>query len=241
MTTIIVIPARMAAIRLPNKPLAIIGGKPMVIRVAEQAKKAGIGRVLIACDGPEIYGVAKDYGYDAVITSPDLTSGTDRVFASLGDLVSSFNCIINLQGDMPLIDPEVIIKTHECFRNHAYCDIVTAVAKIHQESDFHNPSVVKAIVAEPSGRALYFTRSPCPSGGIENGYKHIGIYAYRPKSLRRFVSLPPSPLEKSEKLEQLRAMEDGMSIVTAVVRHYPISVDTADDLELARRSCQAQS
>lgn len=234
MTTIIIIPARMGALRLPNKPLALIGDKPMILRVAEQAKQADIGKVVIACDGEEISRVANVHGFDSVITSPDLASGTDRVFAAIANNYTAFDCIINLQGDMPFIDPEVIIRTHECFKRSTSYDIATAVAKIRSEDDYHNPSVVKAILSPASGRALYFSRSPCPSGGIENAYKHIGIYAYKPSSLQKFVTLPPSPLEQSEKLEQLRAMENGMNIVTALVEHYPISVDTPEDLEAAR-------
>ncbi len=234
MNTIIIIPVRMAAIRLPNKPLALIHNKPMILWVAEQAKKSKAGKVIIACDGKEIASIARDNGYEAIITDPSLNSGTDRVFAAIHDSFSHFDCIVNLQGDMPFIDPQIIQNTCKFFQENNQYDITTAVAKIESREEFMNPNVVKALFSPESGKCLYFTRSPCPFDDMSNSYKHIGIYAYKPQALKRFVSLASSPLEKSERLEQLRAMENGMSIGATLVDSYPISVDTIEDLEKAR-------
>lgn len=230
--TIIIIPARMGSTRLPNKPLADIGGKPMVVRVMEQALKANVGEVMVACAEVEIKEAVEKAGGKAILTSPDLPSGTDRIYHAARS--TPHDIIINLQGDMPLIDPAIIHKVLEPLKNHN-ADIATLVTPVKNAADKNNPNKVKAILAE-NGRALYFTRSPAPHGD-DQFYYHIGIYAYRRAALEAFIKLPPSPLEQREKLEQLRALEAGMYIAAAVVDAEPLGVDTPEDLEKIRRMC----
>jgi len=245
MKTCIVIPARMASTRLPGKPLVDIGGVPMVLRVAEAARLAGFANPLIAAADAEIVQCATDAGVDAVLTSPDLPSGTDRVQAAvnLAGLPAEVDCIVNLQGDLPAIDPKMIKRVVQVLEDAPFANIATLVAKIETEEEKNNSNVVKAILTKfgPQGeglqsgifRALYFTRAAAPTGG-GTMYHHIGIYAYRREALRRFTSLAPSSLERSEKLEQLRALENAMQIAAAIVDDVPVGIDSPEDLALIR-------
>ena len=238
MTPIVIIPARMAASRLPGKPLADIGGAPMIVRVLRRAELAGVGDVAVAAGEREIVEVVRTAGGRAVLTDPALPSGSDRVLAALGELDPDGRCdiVVNLQGDMPFIAPAAITACLGVLAAEADCDIATAIAPEASPADRADPAVVKAVVSlaagEPRGRALYFTRSVLY--GDAPIWKHVGIYAYRREALERFCAAPPSPLELREKLEQLRALELGLSIWAAVVDETPISVDTPADLEAAR-------
>jgi 3-deoxy-manno-octulosonate cytidylyltransferase (CMP-KDO synthetase) len=238
MTPIVIIPARMAASRLPGKPLADIGGTPMILRVLAQARLAGVGDVAVAAADREIVELVRGAGGTAVLTDPALPSGSDRVLAALGELDPGGRCdiVVNLQGDMPFVAPAVIAACLGVLAAEAGCDIATAIAPEASPTDRADPAVVKAVVSlrehEPRGRALYFTRSVLY--GDAPVWKHVGIYAYRRGALERFCTAPPSPLEQREKLEQLRALELGLSIWAAVVDETPISVDTPADLEAAR-------
>jgi 3-deoxy-manno-octulosonate cytidylyltransferase (CMP-KDO synthetase) len=235
---LILIPARMAATRLPGKPLADIGGVPMIVHVLRRAEEAGIGRVAVATDAPEIADAVTAHGGEAVMTRADHPSGSDRIFEALGKLdpVGQTPIVINLQGDFPTIQPDQIRAVLAPLQDPAV-DIATLAAQIHTEEENTNPNVVK-VVGSPLGgsrlHALYFTRATAPYGDGPR-YPHIGLYAYRRPALVRFVGLPPSPLEQREKLEQLRALEAGMRIDVTVVETVPRGVDTAADLETARR------
>jgi 3-deoxy-manno-octulosonate cytidylyltransferase (CMP-KDO synthetase) len=239
MNPILVIPARMASTRLPGKPLADIGGVPMIVRVWARAMATGLGPVVVAAGEKEIVRAIEKAGGRAVLTDPDLPSGSDRIWAALmaTDPKGAHDVVVNLQGDLPALDPEQIKTVVGCLQKSG-ADIATLAAPIDNEADEVNPAVVKAVVAwdaaERFGKALYFTRAPAPTGeGVL--YHHVGIYAYRRQALEDFVALPPSPLEEREKLEQLRALEAGMSIAIARVDEAPLSVDTPADLERARK------
>lgn len=235
---IIMIPARMASTRLPGKPLADILGAPMIVHVWRRACEADAGPVVVACAEPEIADAVTAAGGRAVLTSPDLPSGSDRIFAALEavDPDGRFDTVVNLQGDLPTIDPVAI---HAALKPLAdpEVDIATLVALIADAEERDDPNVVKAVVAlapaADTGRALYFSRCPVPWGEGAH-YHHIGIYAYRRAALARFVKLPPGILEKRERLEQLRALENGMRIDAALVETVPFGVDTQSDLERAR-------
>jgi 3-deoxy-manno-octulosonate cytidylyltransferase (CMP-KDO synthetase) len=235
---LIVIPARLAATRLPRKPLADIAGEPMIVHVWRRAMLAEAGDVLVATDSPEIAAAIEAAGGRAVMTREDHQSGSDRVFEAVEthDPEGAAGIVVNVQGDQPLLEPSLI---RDCLAPLAEpdVDIGTLAAIIAEPSDCIEPSVVK-VVGTPTGgpdtmRALYFTRSPAPYGPGPL-YHHIGIYAYRRAALARFVALPPSPLELREKLEQLRALEAGMRIDVKRVDHVPMSVDTPADLEKVR-------
>lgn len=231
---VILIPSRLGSTRLPNKPLADIQGKPMIVRVADQAKKTDISNVYVACAEPEIEKELEKYGYNSILTDPNHPSGTDRINEALSKIKGDFEYIINLQGDLPTIDPKIVSQLLELLANSDY-DITTAVAKIKIEEERANPNVVKAIVSwknENSGNALYFTRATAPYNANDL-YHHIGIYAYKLAALKKFVSLPPSALEQTEKLEQLRALENGMKIGVLKVNTIPLGVDTKEDLQKA--------
>lgn len=236
--TLVLIPARMAATRLPGKPLLDIGGLPMIVHVLRRAEAAGIGRVAVATDTPEIAAAVTTHGGEAVMTRPDHPSGSDRIYEALGllDPKGEAEIVVNLQGDFPTIRPDNIRSVLAPLNDPAV-DIATLAAKIHTEEESGNPNVVKA-VGSPVGpgrlRALYFTRATAPWGDGPR-YHHIGLYAYRRQALERFVSLPPSALEQQEKLEQLRALEAGMRIDVGIVDTVPRGVDTPADLETARR------
>lgn len=241
MPAIVVIPARLAATRLPGKPLADIGGAPMIVRVWRQAVAAGAGPVAVAAGDPEIVRAVTEAGGRAVLTDPDLPSGSDRILAALSELDPGrvFDQVINLQGDMPFVAPALVSA---CARLLAEtpCDIATLVAPETSAADRANPDVVKAVLAmrdERCGQALYFTRSTLYGDGPV--WRHIGVYGYRRAALEAFNAAPPSPLERREKLEQLRAMELGLSIWAAVAEAAPISVDTPADLAQARAHAEA--
>ncbi len=279
---LIVIPARLKATRLPNKPLAMIGDAPMIVQVWRRAVESGVGEVVVACDGPEIYAAITEHGGRAFITDPELPSGSDRIWevvklleggltppspavqatpaasgsrrfgathellaggltppsqpaaatpAALTGLAGHYDIIINLQGDVPTLEPRLLKALLKPLENHAV-DIATLAAPITRPEEHVSPAVVKAVLAE-NGRALYFSRAAVPANDGPR-YHHIGVYAYRRDALAKFVSLPPSPLEQREKLEQLRALEAGMRIDAVVVDTVPLGVDTAEDLERAR-------
>jgi 3-deoxy-manno-octulosonate cytidylyltransferase (CMP-KDO synthetase) len=235
---VIVIPARLAATRLPDKPLADIHGRPMIVHVSARATAAKAGDVWIAAGDQPIVDAVEAGGMNAVLTDPALPSGSDRVHAAIEkiDPQGRYDVVINLQGDFPMIDPASIGRVLEPLADPAV-DIGTLAVATEDEEERANPNVVKAVISfEPGktiGRALYFTRAPAPAGDGPV-YHHIGIYAYRRKALQRFVALPQSPLERREKLEQLRALEAGMRIDVALVDTPIFGVDTPADLERAR-------
>ena len=235
---LIIIPARLAAQRLPGKPLADIHGEPMIVHVWRRAMESGVGRVVVACGDAAIAKAIAAAGGDAVMTRPDHPSGSDRVFEALRkvDAVGLHDAVINLQGDLPTIRPDVIRAVLRPL-DEPDVDIGSIACQITEDSERDNANVVKAVVSlAPTaliGRALYFTRTPAP-GGEGPLLHHIGIYAFRRTALERFVSLPPAPLETREKLEQLRALEAGMRIDVALVDTLPLGVDTPADLERAR-------
>jgi len=234
---LVLIPARMAATRLPGKPLLDIAGLPMIVHVLRRAEAARIGRVIVATDAPEIARTVTAHGGEAVMTRADHPSGSDRIFEALESLdpAGQIDTVINVQGDLPTIAP-ADIRAVLAPLDDASVDIATLAAVIRKDEEHTNPNVVKVVGSPVSAtrlRALYFTRATAPYG---NGprYHHIGLYAYRRQALARFVALPPSPLERREKLEQLRALEAGMRIDVTVVDTVPLGVDTPHDIETAR-------
>lgn len=231
MNPIVIIPARMASTRLPGKPLLLVGDAPMIVQVWRRAKRANLGEVVVACDGKEIAEAIEKEGGRAVITDPNLPSGSDRIYAALQTLDASkqYDVVVNLQGDMPTIDPSIIQTAVSLLKNPAV-DIATLVAPITNERDKNDPAVVKAKL--DGSRCLAFSRTAFPK---EPPLVHIGIYVYRRAALEKFVSLPPSPLEQKEKLEQLRALEAGMRIDAAIINEAPVGVDTPETLEIARK------
>src|SRR5437764_206541 len=236
--TLVLIPARMAATRLPGKPLLDIAGLPMIVHVLRRAEAAQIGRVAVATDTPQIAAAVMAHGFEAVMTRADHPSGSDRIHEALGKLDpgGEAEIVVNLQGDFPTILPNNIRSVLAPLADPAV-DIATLAAEIHTEEESTNPNVVKAVgspITERRLRALYFTRATAPWGDGPR-YHHIGLYAYRRAALERFVGLPPSRLERQEKLEQLRAMEAGMRIDVTIVDTVPRGVDTPADLETARQ------
>ena len=234
---IVIIPSRMAATRLPNKPLADIAGKPMIVHVWQRAVDADIGPVAVATDSKEVAEVIESVGGKAVLTRSDHPSGSDRIYEALCKLDpdNNFDIVLNLQGDLPTLDAQSI---HACLDPMAddNVHIATLGCEITVEAEKTNSNVVKIVGSPLSGkrlRALYFTRATAPFGEGPL-YHHIGIYAYRRHALHDFVNMPPSPLEKREKLEQLRALEAGMRIDASIVDTVPLGIDTPHDLELAR-------
>ncbi len=239
MNPIVVIPARMAARRLPGKPLADIGGAPMIVRVLRCAEAAAVGPVVVAAGDRQIVEIVTAAGGRAVLTDPDLPSGSDRAVAALHTLDPDrrHDVVINLQGDMPFVPADVLTACLDLLDEEERCDIATCVAAESSSADRSNPDVVKAVLAFAEigrrGRALYFTRSTLWGEGPV--WRHVGIYAYRREALERYTAAPPSPLERREKLEQLRALELGQSIWASVIDAAPLSVDTPADLDAARR------
>jgi 3-deoxy-manno-octulosonate cytidylyltransferase (CMP-KDO synthetase) len=236
--TLVLIPARMAATRLPGKPLMDIAGVPMIVHVLRRAEAAQIGRVAVATDTPEIAAAVTAHGGEAVMTRADHPSGSDRIYEALGrlDPRREAEIVVNLQGDFPTILSDNIRSVLAPLSDPAV-DIATLAAEIHTEEESTNPNVVKVVgsaLSERRLRALYFTRATAPWGDGPR-YHHIGLYAYRRQALERFVALAPSPLEQREKLEQLRAIEAGMRIDVTIVDTVPRGVDTPADLETARR------
>jgi 3-deoxy-manno-octulosonate cytidylyltransferase (CMP-KDO synthetase) len=243
MNTLVLIPARMAATRLPGKPLADICGEPMIVHVARRAVESGIGAVVVATDSAEVSDAVKAAGFDAVMTRSDHASGSDRIHEALGliDPLRQYDIVMNIQGDLPTIDPHAICAALDPMSDPAV-DIATLGAVIEAEEDKANPNIVK-IVGSPLApsrlKALYFTRATAPWGKGPL-YHHIGLYAYRRPALERFVALPPSVLERREKLEQLRALEAGMTIHAEIVDTVPLGVDTPRELEQARQIIAAR-
>ncbi|MGB7252995.1 MAG: 3-deoxy-manno-octulosonate cytidylyltransferase [Xanthobacteraceae bacterium] len=234
---LILIPARLAASRLPGKPLAAIAGEPMIVHVLRRAQAADIGPVVVATDSPEVAAAVDKAGGRAVMTAPDHASGSDRIFEALGKLDSGRRAeiVVNVQGDLPTIEPAAIRAALLPLADAAV-DIATLAAEIRVPAERVNPHVVKVVgtpVAPGRLRALYFTRATAPWGEGPL-YHHIGLYAFRRAALERFVKLPPSLLERREKLEQLRALEAGMRIDVEIVDAVPFGVDTPEDLEKAR-------
>jgi 3-deoxy-manno-octulosonate cytidylyltransferase (CMP-KDO synthetase) len=235
---LVLIPARMAASRLPGKPLADIAGLPMIVHVLRRAEEAGIGPVAVATDSEAIATAVEKAGGRAMMTRADHASGSDRIFEALGalDPEGRTKIVVNVQGDLPTLAPQAL-KAALAPLADAAVDIATLAAEIVKPDERSNPNVVKVIGSEVTPgrlRALYFTRATAPAGDGPL-YHHIGLYAYRRAALKRFVELPPSPLERREKLEQLRALEAGMRIDVAIVDTVPLGVDTPDDLERARK------
>ncbi|MDZ4841529.1 MAG: 3-deoxy-manno-octulosonate cytidylyltransferase [Hyphomicrobium aestuarii] len=249
MNPLILIPARMQATRLPGKPLADIGGIPMIVHVWRRAVESGVGRVAVATDDGTIAAAITAAGGQAVMTRTDHPSGSDRIFEAVTvlDPDGAHDVVVNLQGDLPTLDP-ALVKAAAALLADPVVDIATLAAIITAEHERTDPNVVK-VVGTPVGsigsdgrpvmgastrlRALYFTRATAPHGPGPL-YHHIGIYGYRRAALTRFVGLPPSPLEMREKLEQLRALEAGLRIDVAVVATVPLGVDTPADLDRAR-------
>lgn len=237
--TIVLVPARLKATRLPDKPLADIHGEPMIVHVWRRAMEAEAGRVVVATDTEAIAEAIHKAGGEAVMTRVDHASGSDRIFEALQkvDPAGKAELVVNLQGDLPTLEPRLV---RECLAplSDKAVDIATLTAEIRVEHERTEPSVVK-VVGTPlkdkrTLRALYFTRATAPYGDGPL-FHHIGIYAYRRSALERFVRLPPSPLEQREKLEQLRALEAGMRIDVRIVDTVPLGVDTPADLERARK------
>jgi len=238
---LVVIPARLASTRLPNKPLADIAGKPMVVRVAERALMSGASRVVIAVDDQSIFDACKAHGLDVMLTSKDHSTGTDR----LSEVVRKLNLqddeiVINVQGDEPLIPPDLITDVAKTLSQHPQASIATAALAIHDPAEINNPNVVKVVMSQ-SHQALYFSRSAIPfSRNPEQHqaqhYRHIGMYAYRASFLKKFSQLPPAPIEEAEALEQLRALWHGHAIQVLLTDEAPPpGVDTTQDLERVRQ------
>jgi 3-deoxy-manno-octulosonate cytidylyltransferase (CMP-KDO synthetase) len=225
----------MGATRLPGKPLADLLGKPLILHVIDRAREADIGPIVVACGEEEIAEVVMGYGAHAVLTNPSLPSGSDRIYEALVkyDLDGQYKYIVNLQGDLPNIDPEILKSTLNMLRT-SKADVATPVCPITDENLILSPNTAKAVFSEITNEALYFSRSPIPYRS-EIYYYHLGVYAYKREALERFVSLPPSKLEIIEKLEQLRALENGMKITVSIVDTIPLSVDTPEDLARAMR------
>jgi len=235
---LILIPARLHATRLPGKPLADIGGLPMIVQVLRRAEEAKIGPVVVATDDETIATAVDKAGGRALMTQADHPSGSDRIFEALGlaDPDGRARIVVNVQGDLPTLNPADLKAALDPLNDPAV-DIATLAAEIRKPEERTNPNVVK-VVGSPLTptrlRALYFTRATAPSGEGPL-YHHIGLYAYRRSALERFVGLPPSPLERRERLEQLRALEAGMRIDVTIVDSVPLGVDTPEDLETARK------
>lgn len=237
MRPLVLVPARLGATRLPRKPLAEIAGEPMIAHVWRRAMEAGVGPVVVATDSPEVAEAVNEVGGQSVMTRADHPSGSDRIHEALTalDPDRDFNVVVNVQGDLPTLDPEAIRASLTPLHDPDVA-IATLVAQIRREEEKTEPSVVKMIgtrIAERRFRCLYFTRATAPYGEGPL-HHHIGLYAYRRDALERFVTLPPSPLEIREKLEQLRAIEAGMRIDAVEVDVVPLGVDTPHDLERAR-------
>ncbi len=253
MSFIAVVPARLASTRLPNKPLADICGKPMVVRTAERAQASEARQVVIATDAASVQAAGQEHGFTTLLTRADHATGTDR----LAEVVEQLNLpddavLVNVQGDEPLIDPQLINAVAGLLENDASAAMATCASRITDAAALFNPNVVK-VVCNAAGHALYFSRAPLPwardafaqsrealPAGL-NALHHIGLYAYRAGFLRQFSSLPMGPLERWESLEQLRALENGHAIAVHITDTHPAAgVDTPDDLERVRRQCASQ-
>ncbi len=248
----VVIPARFSSTRLPGKPLLLIGGKPMVVRVAEQAAQSGAKQIWIATDHQPIMAAMHEHGFKACMTKSDHPSGTDRI----AEVVEQHNwpddtIVVNVQGDEPLIPPQLIRAVAQHLHDHPECAIATACHPIHDEASMRNPNIVKAVL-DKDGNAMYFSRAPIPyprdvfaqsptlpprvSGQLSGVLRHIGIYAYRASFLRAYSKLAPAAIEQIEALEQLRALWHGYKIGVTITQYAPPSgVDTEADLLLVRK------
>jgi 3-deoxy-manno-octulosonate cytidylyltransferase (CMP-KDO synthetase) len=244
--TVVLIPARLAATRLPDKPLLPIGGLPMIVHVWRRAVEADLGPVVVACAEQVIADAVRAAGGEAVLTDPALPSGTDRIHQALGrlDPERRYELVVNVQGDLPVLEPAALRRVVEPIRLLG-TDMGTLASPTEDEEERANPNVVKAVASftddDPTlGRALYFTRATAPTGPGPV-WHHIGIYAYTRAALERFATLRPSPLERRERLEQLRALENGMTIGVRLVDTVPFGVDTPADLERARAILEQQA
>jgi 3-deoxy-manno-octulosonate cytidylyltransferase (CMP-KDO synthetase) len=240
---LVLIPARMASTRLPGKPLADIGGEPMIVQVWRRAVEAAVGPVVVACAEPEIAAAVERVGGRAVLTRPDHPSGSDRIHEAVArlDPGRAHDAIVNLQGDLPTLDPAIVRAALSTLDDEAV-DIGTLACEIRDDEERRNPNVVKLVAGftvRPVARALYFSRATVPAGEGPH-YHHIGLYAYRRAALERFVALPPGILETRERLEQLRALEAGMRIDAALVDTVPLGVDTPAELSKAREALGAR-
>jgi 3-deoxy-D-manno-octulosonate cytidylyltransferase len=230
---LIVVPSRLGSTRFPAKVLALLDGKPIVRWCWEAAKAAGCGDVLIATEAQKVADVVRDFGGQAVLTSSACVSGTDRVYEAAKGREAQL--VINVQGDQPFIKPETIRAVVKLLQDDLSVDIATAVMPLDNKERIENPNVVKAVM-NAAGRCLYFSRSPIPfprNAATAAYWEHLGIYGFRREALKKFVELPPSPLELTESLEQLRALEAGMTIAAAVVKDVPVAIDTPEDLSRA--------
>ncbi|MGD8413588.1 MAG: 3-deoxy-manno-octulosonate cytidylyltransferase [Candidatus Latescibacterota bacterium] len=230
---LVVLPARYGSTRFPGKPLAEISGRPLIEWVYRRASGiVGAGEVLVATDDRRIAEVVESFGGNVRMTGSDHATGTDRVAEVAAK--SEFPIVVNLQGDEPVFDPSAVTSMVDALASDPAADIATACHPVESPEEFNNPNIVK-VVFDGSGRALYFSRSPIPSGAGASGpakaYRHVGIYAYRKESLLRFTSLERSALEKSEKLEQLRALENGMTIRVVVTGQPTFGVDVPEDVK----------
>jgi 3-deoxy-manno-octulosonate cytidylyltransferase (CMP-KDO synthetase) len=244
---VVIIPARLASTRLPRKPLADIGGVPMIVRVARAAAASGAERVAVAADSPEIVDACSAHGVEALLTRADHASGTDRLAEAVEHLgLPDDALVVNVQGDEPLMPAGVVRRVAEALAQRTDCAIATACHPLHDAAEFFSPNVVK-VVTDANGRALYFSRAPIPwsrdafAAGRDRlppglpARRHVGLYAYRAGFLRRFSQLPPAPLEQHESLEQLRALAHGFGIaVIELAEALPPGVDTPEDLERVR-------
>jgi len=243
----VLIPARLASSRLPNKPLADLGGLPMVVRVAQRVAQTGATQVVVAADDVSIVQACTAHGVRALLTRTDHTSGSDRLAEACEQLgLAGDDVVVNVQGDEPLIDPDLVLACARLLQSRPDCSVATAAHPIHELADFLNPNVVK-VVTDQAGRALYFSRAPVPwwRDGARAGVaalppapalRHIGLYAYRAATLRRFPTLPPAPLELVESLEQLRILWQGERIAVHLTEQAPAAgVDTPEDLARVRR------
>jgi 3-deoxy-manno-octulosonate cytidylyltransferase (CMP-KDO synthetase) len=243
----VLIPARLASTRLPNKPLADIAGKPMVVRVAERAARSSATRVVVAADHPSIVEACEAHGVQALLTSPTHPSGSDRLAEACDGLnLADTELVVNVQGDEPLIEPALIDACAALLQHQPACVMATVAHPLGDVEEFRNPNVVK-VVLDAAGHALYFSRACIPwwrdgnTDGVQRlpvpaPLRHVGLYAYRVGFLRRFPTLPPAPLEQLESLEQLRVLWHGERIAVHVTPHAPgTGVDTPEDLERVRR------
>jgi 3-deoxy-manno-octulosonate cytidylyltransferase (CMP-KDO synthetase) len=241
---LVLIPARMASTRLPEKPLADIAGEPMIVQVWRRAVEAAVGPVVVACAEAEIAAAVERAGGRAVLTRPDHPSGSDRIHEAVArlDPERGHDAVVNVQGDLPTLDPKVV-RAALATLDEDEVDIGTLACEIRDEAERTNPNVVKLVAGfagRPVARALYFSRAMVPAGEGPH-YHHIGLYAYRRAALERFVALPPGVLEQRERLEQLRALEAGMRIAAALVDTVPLGVDTPAELMRAREALAPRS
>ena len=240
---VVLIPARLSSKRLPDKPLADIAGEPMIVHVLRRAQEAALGPVWVACADAAIAEAVTAAGGQVAPTRPDHPSGSDRIFEALQqiDPDGAFDAVVNIQGDLPTLDA-ALPRAALALLEHPEVDIATLAHPIADPAERNDPNVVKVVVSAaadaPAGRALYFTRAAAPSGAGPL-HHHIGLYAFRRAALERFVRLPPSPLERREGLEQLRALEAGMRIEVAFVDTAPVEVNTPADLRRARELLDA--